>query len=92
MMKPMIDEHRGMQIISGLDAATANGKDGPYYGTAQIETTDPKRDLSSFNFKHILSWYPHWDGFQKKTFLNVTFKKDPGYLEELDDLLIAISS
>lgn len=92
-MNPIIEEHRGMKLISGLDAATANGKksgEASFYGTAQIETTDPKRDLSSFNFKHILSWYPHWDGFQKKTFLNVTFKKDPGYLEEIDDLLISL--
>jgi hypothetical protein len=89
-MIPIIEEHRGTKLISGLDAATANGKDGPLYGTAQIETTNPKQDLSSFNFKHILSWYPHWDGFQKKTFLNVVYKKQEGYREEIDDLLISI--
>ena len=89
-MNPIIEEHRGVKLIYGLDAATANGK-GPeatFYGTAQIETTDPKQDLSSFNFKHIVSWYPHWDGFQKKTFLNVTFKKKEGYLDEIDEILI----
>ena len=88
MIKPIIEEHRGINLISGLDAATANGKNGPFYGTAQIETTNPKQDLSSFNFKHIVSSYPHWDGIQKKTFLNVVYKKDPGYLEEIDELLI----
>jgi hypothetical protein len=88
MIKPVIEEHRGAQLISGLDAATANGKNGPFYGTAQIETTNPKQDLSSFNFKYIVSWYPHWDGFKQKTFLNVVYKKQEGYLEELDELLI----
>jgi len=87
-MNPIIEEHRGIKLISGLDAATANGKNGPFYGTAQIETTDPKQDLSSFNFKHIVSWYPHWDGLKKKTFLNVTFKKQEGYLDEIDEILI----
>jgi hypothetical protein len=90
-MNPIIEEHRGVKLIYGLDAATANGKkhnEATFYGTAQIETTDPKQDLSSFNFKHIVSWYPHWDGFQKKTFLNVTFKKKEGYLDEIDEILI----